>query len=520
MRAFLTRNLHILYVGFYSLGASFIFFRSNLSIQLGPVDDHEIVRFLGSDRQLWIWQIPKVLIQQTEVGQYGEYTRFRPAYYSLRLLETSAFGIDSQSWYFSRIFMVALTCLFLTLGLLALLSFKNKLVMVFFSTWFIPTILGLSSWQGIVARLGPAEIYLGLGISVFFYLATILLTNLNSIWLWMLTCFVIVVVVGSKENGILFLIPFFVIGCYVAYFSVRKRAVLWLLSSTIAVSLLISMGWILGVKAAGANVYGGTVSKQLILDKLIQHLRNTSNSWEFVFLFGIVLIHIYANVLNRKSVGRQFYFIVIAHVAISLILLGELIFYPQGFSELRYAVVTQVLSKLSLGLSVILAINTIWLIRISDLILVSIVIISFSLILIKSTYSSSMTAKANFESVAIQARGNGEWQAQLEQVNEDLSKKDFDVVVIQMNGVWDYEPAYAMSQYLEFYESSLPRYLHLMPFPAGPGLEATLLEQLKVISKNGDATWLIEPKASLDSKSKKYCITLNSALVDPDLCDN
>jgi hypothetical protein len=489
MRTILSRNIHVLYISFFSLGASFVFFRSNLGIQLGPVDDHEIVRFLGGDKQLWVWQIPGVLLQQTEVGQYGENARFRPAYYFLRLLETSLFGIDSNSWYFSRILMVALTSLFLTLGLIALLSFKNKLVIIFFSTWFILTILGLSAWQGIVARLGPTEIYLVLGISLFFYLATLLLDNPNSTKTWIATCLSVVAVVGSKENGIVALIPYIVLGCYVSYFSVKRRTVLWLFSITIAVSILIAIGWTLGVQAVGANVYGGSTSKQFFLEQFAKHLRDTSNSWEFLLSFSIVLIHIYANIITRKS--------------------------------MRYSVVTQILSQLSLGLSVILVMNTISMFKASEPILVSAAVLGFMVIFISSTYSNSVVAKANFESVASNAELiNTEWQAQLERVNEDLSKKDFDVVVIQMNSVWDYEPAYATSQYLEFYASDLPRYLHLLPFPAGPGLETTLLNQLKVISEFGDTTWLIEPKSSLDSAYKKYCVTLLNAPLDPNLCDN
>ena len=521
MRTILSRNIHVLYISFFSLGASFVFFRSNLGIQLGPVDDHEIVRFLGGDKQLWVWQIPGVLLQQTEVGQYGENARFRPAYYFLRLLETSLFGIDSNSWYFSRILMVALTSLFLTLGLIALLSFKNKLVIIFFSTWFILTILGLSAWQGIVARLGPAEIYLVLGISLFFYLATLLLDNPNSTKTWIATCLSVVAVVGSKENGIVALIPYIVLGCYVSYFSVKRRTVLWLFSITIAVSILIAIGWTLGVQAVGANVYGGSTSKQFFLEQFAKHLRDTSNSWEFLLSFSIVLIHIYANIITRKSMRKEFYFIVTAHVVISFVLLSESIFYPQGFSELRYSVVTQILSQLSLGLSVILVMNTISMFKASEPILVSAAVLAFMVIFISSTYSNSVVAKANFESVASNAELiNTEWQDQLERVNEDLSKKDFDVVVIQMNSVWDYEPAYATSQYLEFYASDLPRYLHLLPFPAGPGLETTLLNQLKVISEFGDTTWLIEPKSSLDSAYKKYCVTLLNAPLDPNLCDN
>jgi hypothetical protein len=521
MRTFLNRNLHILYFSVFSFAASFVFFRPNLSIQLGPIDDHEIVRFLGDDKQLWIWQIPGVLLQQTEVGQYGEIARYRPVYYILRLLETSAFGIDSHSWYFSRIFMVALTCLFLTLGLTALLSFKNKLVIVFFGTWFILTILGLSAWQGILVRLGPSEVYLVLGISLFFYFATLLLSHPNSIKIWILTCLTVVAVVGSKENGILIIFPYLIIGVYVYYHSAKKREVLWLLFSTFAVSLFISTGWILGVRDAGSNIYGQSIGKQFVLDQLAQHLRETSNSWQFLFSFSVVLIHIYANVLTGRSVGKEFYFIIISHVVISFVLLGESIFYPQGFSELRYAIVTQLLGQLSLGLSAILVINTISILRVSDPILVSAVVLAFIAIMIKSTYSSSIVAKANFESIAIGTElTNAPWQAHLNKIVDDLSKKDFDVVVIQMNNVWDYEPAYATSQYLKIYASGQPRYLHLMPFPAGPGIEATLLEQLKIISKSGDAAWLIEPKASLDSGYMAYCVTFRNAAIDPNLCDN
>ena len=519
MRSYLSRNFHFLYVGLYSFCASFYFFRSNLGIQLGPVDDHEIVRFIGSDKQLWIWQIPEVLLNQTEVGQYGENPRFRPAYYTLRLLETSAYGIDSTSWYFARILMASLTCFFLTVGLLALLSFRNKLVDISFSSWFILTILSLSAWQGILPRLGPAEIYLVLGISVFFYLATFLLINPNSTRAWVAACLTILLIVGSKENGILLLIPYVFLGCYVYFLTIRKSLFYWSFICTLLISLISAFGWILGVKSAGANVYGDSIGKQFLLDQLSQHLRNTSNSREFMFSFMVILIHVYANIFANRTVSKTFYFILCSQITISLALLGELIFYPQGFSELRYAVVTQLLSKIAVGLSVILLLNTIRESKISEPIVSFAVIFAFSYMLLNSTYSNSLISKAAFESVANQASGN-KWLSQLEQIQEDLSDKPYDIVIIQMNGVWDYEPAYAMSQYLNFYGEGLPRYLHLMPFPAGPGLETTLLNQLNVIAQNGDATWMIEPSNSMNMSAKKYCITFNDAQIDQAMCDN
>ena len=502
------RFYHVLLLASFSICASFYFFRSNLGIQLGPIDDHEIVRFLGSDKQLWIWQIPSVLLTQTEVGQYAESTRFRPAYYLLRLLETSAFGIDSTSWYFSRIIIVALTCLFLSLGLLILLSIRNVFVDLFFGAWFTLTILGLSAWQGIIARLGPSEIYLVLGISIFFYSATLLMKNPSSTKLWVLCCLSVLIAAGSKENGALFIAPFMLLGGYVSYSSAQKRKVLWLFFSTLTVALIIATGWILGVRQAGANVYGDTITKQFLLDQLSQHLRNTSSSGIFMFSLLIVLIHIYVNILTKNELSRSFYFIFFSHITISLVLLGELVFYPRGFTELRYAVVSQMLTQVSLGLSVVLIINTIRILRISEKIFGLLAISVFALIIVNTTYPNSITAKKGFETASEAARGDGEWQKQLKLINQDLLSAPYDAVVIQVNDSLHYEFVYAMSQFLEFYESRIPRYLNII---SKENSSDTLLNSLINTSLNGDSVWVIKPIALLDSDATVYCITFFGA---------
>ena len=502
------RFYHVLLLASFSICASFYFFRSNLGIQLGPIDDHEIVRFLGSDKQLWIWQIPSVLLTQTEVGQYAESTRFRPTYYVLRLLETSAFGIDSTSWYFSRIIMVALTCLFLTLGLLILLSIRNVFVDLFFGAWFTLTILGLSAWQGIIARLGPSEIYLVLGISIFFYSATLLMKNPSSTKLWVLCCLSVLIAAGSKENGALFIAPFMLLGGYVSYSSAKKRTVLWLYFSTLTLALIIATGWILGVRQAGANVYGDTITKQFLLDQLSQHLRNTSSSGIFMFSLLVVLIHIYVNILTKNELSRSFYFVFFSHIIISLVLLGELIFYPRGFTELRYAVVSQMLTQVSLGLSVVLIINTLRILRISEKILGLLSISAFALIIVNSTYPNFLIAKAGFEAVSKSARGDGEWQEQLKLIRQDLLSKPYDAVVIQLNESLHGEFAYAMSHYLEFYESRYPRYLNIAPIE---NISVSAMNALMDISIKGSSNWMIEPISLLDSDARVYCVTLFGA---------
>ena len=188
MRQIEHKRLETLLVAILSLITSLYFFRSNLKIQLGPIDDHEIVKFLGSDKQLWIWQIPNVLIEDTEVGSYGSSTRFRPTYYFFRLIETSAFGVDATYWYLARIILVALVCFFLTSGLMKLISFRNQFVVLFLGTSFILAVCSLTTWQDIVARLGPSEIYLALGFSIFFYLSILLTLEVFSKKSWLLLC--------------------------------------------------------------------------------------------------------------------------------------------------------------------------------------------------------------------------------------------------------------------------------------------------------------------------------------------
>ena len=189
-------------------------------------------------------------------------------------------------------------------------------------------------------------------------------------------------------------------------------------------------------------------------------------------------------------------------------LLGELVFYPRGFTELRYAVVSQMLTQVSLGLSVVLIINTIRILRISEKIFGLLAISVFALIIVNSTYPNFITAKKGFETASKAARGDGEWQKQLKLINQDLLSAPYDAVVIQVNDSLHYEFVYAMSQFLEFYESRIPRYLNIIP---KENSSDALLNSLINTSLNGDSVWVIKPIALLDSDATVYCITFFGA---------
>ena len=60
---------------------------NNLKAEFGPIDDHEVVNWLGADRKILLSEIPQML-KETELGRFGKYARYRPSYYTLRIGES------------------------------------------------------------------------------------------------------------------------------------------------------------------------------------------------------------------------------------------------------------------------------------------------------------------------------------------------------------------------------------------------------------------------------------------------
>ena len=81
-----------------SVVITFLLIREDLDARWGLLDDHEIMSFLGSDREATLAEFGPLLMS-TEVGRIGTATRFRPSYYSMRIVETIAWGDSARLWY-------------------------------------------------------------------------------------------------------------------------------------------------------------------------------------------------------------------------------------------------------------------------------------------------------------------------------------------------------------------------------------------------------------------------------------
>ncbi len=204
---------------------------SNLTARFGPVDDGEVLRWLGSDGRLSLGEYGSTLAQ-TEVGTFGgDIGRFRPFYYLVRVGQAVAFGDDPQGWYRSVlvVFVAAIAVwgavfgMWLGIGARSLPGrFTSAVFVVSGAIAGVLVTASLPSWTGVATRLGPQE---GLGLLMvgFMAFAATLLMNGGTAWWWLLLGFSTAAAMTTKENFLpLVLVPF-----SVALFRLKTTRVTW-----------------------------------------------------------------------------------------------------------------------------------------------------------------------------------------------------------------------------------------------------------------------------------------------------
>lgn len=306
--------------GYYLIGANF-------SAKLGMIDDHEIPKFLGSDGKIEIWEIPKV-IGSTEVGRWGEYPRFRPSYFSLRVIETALWRDAAVWWYLTRYLMLIAS---MYLGWKIASRFFPKLI----SYLIVFYLMTLPFWPDLLTRLGPSEIYALPGLLMFIW-------GIMSGELWLVAAGY-AVCVGAKEN-LLVLFPLLLLYAWYRYFTKKitvKEGVMY-------AALTLYTAWIVGAIAAatgqtGADVYGTAISYPARLSRLYQYKRYIVESRHLqipIFIMLAATLKIGAEIIHgkwKKAIKSP----ELKHLAVGILLgsviLSQYIFYDSKLpSNMRY----------------------------------------------------------------------------------------------------------------------------------------------------------------------------------------
>ena len=176
---------------------SFLYFGENLKAKMGIIDDHTYLRTGVLNDPLLIW---KNFINAPEISSFGNSPRFRIIYDLINNIQTTLWGMDASSWYLVNIMVFAffIFCVFYIL-------YENLGI-----KWALPFFLLIISqkyFAHIFTRLGTAEVWTILGLSIYFL-------SLNSIYQkskktialfssWKECLFMIlgaIIMIGSKEN--------------------------------------------------------------------------------------------------------------------------------------------------------------------------------------------------------------------------------------------------------------------------------------------------------------------------------
>jgi hypothetical protein len=221
----------------------------------GVVDDHEIFYFLGDKQHLPFSDVVSTILDKTEIGSPKE--RFRPSYYALRVLESSAWGRNVHLWYG---FHTVAFAFFLASIWWVISRFLGLLP----SALCMMPIASAKFWGAVWGRLGPAEVYAApavglivLGCYEIFFAPTVLRRNLGCAALTAGTF----VAIGTKETLLpLAALALFLLGLAVVDHRLTRLSGVIAGAITLLFSSLIVWVVLKQLADAGTDIYGNSIS--------------------------------------------------------------------------------------------------------------------------------------------------------------------------------------------------------------------------------------------------------------------
>jgi hypothetical protein len=318
-----------------------------------PIDDHEYVRYLGTN-SLDIWQVPYQLFRTTEVGSFGHSSRFRPIYYLIRLLLISTIGGHPGTAFFFRAAIQAVV------AFMAFAACRNVFQKASSSvlerrlrdTWSLIIAIGVVgsfSWIEISTRLGPAELELAFGVGLTVLALTKLITITgttnrfpNNYFAAMLLG--VVIASGSKENGTITLIP-------LAYILFKERRILRqsafkvvMILIALITPLLVLSNTVIDNLRNGASYEDRKFTIPQIWDLLYSHAQTP---YFLIILICTVLTYLLWSV--TKTISDKAGLVLVAFFF--LLNISESFFYGDNAGPIRYKLLSDYSFVLVLGIT-------------------------------------------------------------------------------------------------------------------------------------------------------------------------
>ena len=472
----------------------------------GLIDDHMVIEQLRPLDHISFFNLPQKLISDTEIGDFGNYPRFRPFYYLLKFFLISVLGDWVGGYYIFRTLVQAFCCFLLLRVLLPTFHTNDtrskgpQLSTVGVGLLISIGLLSLDAWTDITLRLGPSELELTFGVLLTAY-ALIHLLRLNpsnQMTLghrnYILLCLGVFIAVGAKENGLVTVIPLTLITVF-HYKSVVKGSKLNLISLIlVGCQTLLVVSNTLIVIASGADVYGTPRSLNIVLDSLIASVTNSDFAVIVIATGLLVLLFQTGSVLSFGRLSLALFF--------DLLFLSESVFYAGSPDALRYQILSQVCLLVVPSLALFGFIEHFFTqTRISRTnkifahFLISFGLFSY-LSPIDNLKFANQVAKSNLQLTSI-------WRSEFDELVIKFHDSNASNIVIHMFRVEsDYERIYSTVQFVRQTGIDSSFYLKIW----SDGTDNNLLRDLRTFSEEGFAKWEIQPLSSLLLEKTSFCI--------------
>lgn len=472
---------------------SLYIFGPNFKAKFWLIDDHEILYFLSSKTNQRSWgDFFYILFNQTEVGEFGVNTRFRPSYYVLRLIETFLWKDNPTLWYISR-FSILVSFLFsLTLLYRFILSTPVALAWVFTSFSFI-------YWADIFFRLGPGETYIVLGFSIFTLSSFNWKKKLNSgLLVFILQIVSVMIMIGSKENMVL--TAFLPILFYVfPKTEIRRVSFLkFIYAIPFVFSLSIVYAVFSAISANPVDINGNSIQFSTKIYKILNLLSSPLAFQPLIFcLVALVLVFKRSRLFwffrYRKNLFFLFLFL-FANILLNIVFYGGDL--PQNN---RYDFPTSIFSIVFviIGLGFILG-QVFRIYKIKPRIpigLISLVVASFG-------FSS-----LSINELQNSSRKNAKRTMALSQAIEEMKQESLQsTAIIYVRDYTDFEPADSFLRISKYNELPWKIFLVIDPIRYNSDFHDGLMDYLRNLSKTGDTKRGITSDNEMKSLKRLNCI--------------
>lgn len=288
--------------GYYLVG-------NNFDAKLGIIDDHEIAMFLGQDGVVAPSEFVPTLMS-TEVGQWGVNTRYRPSYYTLRILESAVWRDNAALWYGAR---YAILVISMVVAWMIVATYFPQII----AYLFVFYAMTMPFWPDLLTRLGPSEIYALPALLLFVYgmikdrPITVTLAYL--------------VAVGSKEN-LLILLPLY-LGWMISQIRLKTATKAVVASGVIAVlyTIFIVIGIVIATNKAGVDFYLNNIGYSDRIQATIANLPTIIDNRHLLAPLSVFALMSVWIIFKQKQV--KLIRLIVLGVTILLLALSQYVFY-------------------------------------------------------------------------------------------------------------------------------------------------------------------------------------------------